>query len=36
MTSLIEECEEVSRHVAAMFADKNPHHWTINDEIPPP
>lgn len=31
---LIEDCEATVRHVARMFADKQPHHWTIDDEVP--
>lgn len=34
MAGLIAECEEVVRHVAKLYADKTPHHWTINDKVP--
>jgi Domain of unknown function (DUF5664) len=33
MGSLIEGCEEVAKHVAALNADKTPHHWTIEDKV---
>lgn len=34
VTPLIEELEGVFDHLKVIFSDKDPHHWTIEDQIP--
>jgi hypothetical protein len=33
MAKLIDDSEETVAHIRSLFSDKDPHHWTINDEI---
>lgn len=35
VASLIRSLEDKVKHLKEVFADADPHHWTITDEIPP-